>query len=270
MIANQNSSLPAGWYVYRTTKGFVGIVLHHGTGPINLGAGGVYGGVTNTVRLAPGSFTFPVTGQRGSIDLPQLLSRAGGKINSALQRVGANPKQITAFMTQADTAAGKQQSGGGQTTEIAISQSGQPTASSGRQPVSTKPSGDINAGGIGISGAISGIGDFLSWIAWMFNPLNWLRLAQFIVGMLLMFFGMYLLFQRRPLSSSGAGIGRVSRQLAAFTPPGRALNVSRGRRMGRREGQVEAGRLEGRRMGRAEAETTQRRGQARSQRNRGN
>lgn len=120
--------------------------------------------------------------------------------------------------------------------------------------------------GVGLSYAIGSVTDFLSWIAWLFNPLNWLRLVEFIFGTILMFYGFHLLFQRRPLSGTGAGIERVTRDVAAATPIGRAANIRRGRRMGRPEGQVEEGRLQGRRQGRTEAQARQTRAQNRRNR----
>ena len=121
----------------------------------------------------------------------------------------------------------------------------------------------------GIPDAIGSVTDFLKWVAWLFNPLNWLRAVEFGVGILLMAFGLWTVFRARPLVSSGPGIERVTRELSAATPFGRAANIARGRRMGRREGQIEHGRLEGRRESRTSlSEPTARRTQSRGQRRR--
>lgn len=132
---------------------------------------------------------------------------------------------------------------------------------------STNPiDGAINS--VSASDVINGVGDFLKWIAWLFNPINWLRAAEFTIGILLMGFGLWTVFRARPLVSSGSGVQRVTRELAAATPVGRATNVARGRRMGRREGQIEHGRLEGRReqrktLSESDAKRTQKSGQKR-------
>lgn len=283
------ANLSPGWYAFKTDAGQIGIVLHHKQGSINLGGQGKYGKITSVI---------PVSNNITST-LPSLLSSSGPSIQKDFQSLGATPKQAESFITQADTAAGQDQGhpqggivgfftglvgatpnvGGHNTTQLIFSRGGTATAKSGKRSVSTTPHGDIQS--VGASAAIGGIPDFLAWIAWLFNPLNWLRLGEMILGVILFMSGLYFLFQRRPLASTGAGIARVTSQLAAATPVGRATNVRRGRRQGRREGQIEEGRLAGRRQGRTEAaesrrmpraevRETQRRGQARAEGNRSN
>lgn len=152
--------LPAGWYVVQTTTGFVGLVLHHQSGQaIDLGSS-KYGAV-NSAQLV-GDATTPIY---------NLLSDAGTQVHDALVNLGANDNQIVSFMTQADTAAGKQQGHmeggvigfltglvgatpfiqGKQTTQLLFDSNGTPTASSGKTPVSTTPSGDVQSAGPNIT-----------------------------------------------------------------------------------------------------------------------
>lgn len=97
---------------------------------------------------------------------------------------------------------------------------------------------------------ISSVVDFLKWIAWLFNPINWLRMVEFVTGLILLLVGFWALLSgsRSPtLASTGAGIGRVTRELTAASPAGRYARERRGRKMGAREGQREAARMEARR-----------------------
>lgn len=106
------------------------------------------------------------------------------------------------------------------------------------------------AGLAGVTAAISSTTDFLQWVAWLFHPRNWLRVAEFVSGGVLLIFGLNLTFggsRRSPLRDTGAGIARVTRKLGAATPAGRAQRMARGRRAGKYEGEVEHARLQARR-----------------------
>lgn len=156
--------LPAGWYVVQTTTGFVGLVLHHQSDQaIDLGSS-KYGAV-NSAQLV-GDATTPIYNLLGQAD-------AAGRnaVHDALVNLGANNSQVTSFMTEADTAAGKQQGhmeggvigfltglvgatpfiAGKQTTQLLFDTNGNPTASSGTTPVSTTPSGDVQSAGASIT-----------------------------------------------------------------------------------------------------------------------
>lgn len=95
----------------------------------------------------------------------------------------------------------------------------------------------------GISGAIDGVTAFLAWIAWMFNPLNLLRTAEFLVGILIGGFGLYILTQG---GGGRTGTTGAIRRIVSVTPAGRSVRMAEGRRMGRREGQRESARMQAR------------------------
>lgn len=109
--------------------------------------------------------------------------------------------------------------------------------------------------------AIQGVDDFVKFAAWIFSPLSWLRMVEFLAGFILMLTGMWALIGNRSptLASTGAGIARVTRNVAEATPAGRVARERRGRRMGSREGQREAARMQARR----EATRTEREASAR-------
>lgn len=113
--------------------------------------------------------------------------------------------------------------------------------------------GGAGAGGGAAAGAASNIfkvakfaavADFLAYIAWIFHPQTLLRVVEFIVGILLGGWGIYIL-TARSARGGGASSHVVTRALGA-TPAGRVMRVRQGRRMGRREGQREAARMEAR------------------------
>lgn len=176
-----------GWYVIATTTGLVGLVLHRGTGTFDLGAR-KNGNVTQAVYVGP-----------VSSDMPTLIGSAGYKITTAFASLGASEKQIVAFIAQADTGAGKQQTngsgilgdltlgfaGGGasphQTTQMLFSPSGAAQAASGTQPVSTTPSGDAQYTGpnVDLSGLYASIEAILEWLT---TEKNWVRVLEFVGG----------------------------------------------------------------------------------------
>lgn len=100
---------------------------------------------------------------------------------------------------------------------------------------------DFTRGLTRVGNAISSVGDFLSFISWLFHPLNWLRLAEFIWGTFIGAIGLYMLARR-----GGGASSRIVRRAISATPAGRAARVAQGRRMGRYEGQREAARMEAR------------------------
>ena len=104
----------------------------------------------------------------------------------------------------------------------------------------------VKAAPFGIGSAITSTNDFLNFISWIFHPLSWLRMAEFLVGLLFFFAGLrpYLRSSGSPtLASTGAGLNRI----ISATPAGRAMRIQQGRRMGTREGQREASRMQARR-----------------------
>lgn len=106
---------------------------------------------------------------------------------------------------------------------------------------------DVNAVSSGVSDigtAITDVGDFLSYIAWLFYPLNLLRAAEFVTGLFLFYLGIKPYIGGGRLGGSGST--RVIRATLSATPVGRTQREISGRRMGRREGQREAARMEAR------------------------
>lgn len=96
-----------------------------------------------------------------------------------------------------------------------------------------------------IADAVNSTNDFLKLIAWLFYPHNILRAVEFVVGILLGGWGIYIL-SARSARGGGASSHPVLRRAISVTPAGRAMRVSQGRRMGRHEGQREAARMEAR------------------------
>lgn len=93
-----------------------------------------------------------------------------------------------------------------------------------------------------VSGSINSAVDFLKLLAWIINPVNILRMVEFLVGLALMAFGFQAMLQaygeRREgfITSEGAlsrsGLGRVSREVAsavsAANPEARAAKAAKG------------------------------------------
>lgn len=109
---------------------------------------------------------------------------------------------------------------------------------------------DVEGVFVGPASVISSANDFMKWVAWILSPISWIRMAEFVTGMILMMTGLWALLsgQRNPtLATSGAGLARVTRNVAAATPAGRVAREAQGARMGKREGQRESKRMEARR-----------------------
>jgi hypothetical protein len=188
-MATSSTSLPPGWYVVRTTTGKVGIVLHHQLGAILLGPAS-NGTATQAVPISSNT----------SDSLPSLLGSHSAAIQAALKHVGANAQQSATFITQADTASGKlqgQPEGGiwgfvtglvgatpttstGNTTQLLIGSEGQPSAWSGKKPVSTTPSGDVQDEG----SSLPGLPDWEQFLV---------RVLEGLVGVALIFLGLQAL-----------------------------------------------------------------------------
>lgn len=139
----------------------------------------------------------------------------------------------------------------------AAGETGAATAGAGEAGAATAGAGEAAAGGAGGGAAAAGaasnvfkvakfaaITDFLGYIAWMFHPQTLLRAVEFLIGILLAGWGIYILTSSSA-RRGGASSSIVHRAIGA-TPAGRAIRVSQGRRMGRREGQREAARMEAR------------------------
>jgi hypothetical protein len=106
-----------------------------------------------------------------------------------------------------------------------------------------------SAGGSALGGNVlraakfAAVADFLSYIAWVLHPQTLLRAVEFLLGVFLGAWGIYLLTSR----GGGRGpVGATARRIVSLTPAGRTIRMAQGRRMGRREGQREAARMEAR------------------------
>lgn len=86
------------------------------------------------------------------------------------------------------------------------------------------------------------VAEFLSYMAWILNPHTLLRAVEFLFGVFIGAWGIYLLTTSR----GGGAMGATARRIVHLTPAGRVIRTSQGRRMGRREGQREAARMEAR------------------------
>lgn len=90
----------------------------------------------------------------------------------------------------------------------------------------------------GLSDGINGIVDFLKLLAWIINPVNILRMVEFLLGVGIMAFGIQAAIQGHGESAEGfdtgeaaisrSGLGRVSRELAAGTKRKRNTGSSGG------------------------------------------
>lgn len=174
---------PAGWYAVKTSTGKIGLVLHHGSGGFNLGAAG-NGTVTDSTYVGDSS--------------KQIWQLASSSVETALNKLGMTTAQGTSFITQMDTASGKQQGQpvGGvwgfltglvgatpiqnapQTSELLVGRSGNPTASSGHQPVSTQPSGDVQDVGSSLDPSWTGAA---------------IRIGEGLLGIVLLIVGLHAL-----------------------------------------------------------------------------
>jgi len=98
--------------------------------------------------------------------------------------------------------------------------------------------------GAGVSDLL-GIGsilDFLKFIGWLFHPLNLLRAVEFLTGLAFVFYGINVLMHgmRRSAATHRTTVGGTIRSLFHKTPVGRAAQVRRARRRGRRAGEIQA------------------------------
>lgn len=91
----------------------------------------------------------------------------------------------------------------------------------------------------GIASAITSAGDFLSFISWIFHPVNLLRAVEFVTGIAMMAFGVHTLMRMAMRSSRTHRTSLRSLALNLF-PETRALR--RGRRAGRRDAAYNQGR----------------------------
>lgn len=121
-----------------------------------------------------------------------------------------------------------------------------PTAQTTINPLVTAGAQATGGGGVitAISGAINSTTDFLKLIAWLFDPHHILRAVEFVAGIVLTSWGLYILTRGMGGGRSGASSHPVIRRAISVTPAGRAVRISQGRRMGRHEGQREAARME--------------------------
>lgn len=253
-------SMSPGWYVVRTNSGAVGLILHRQTGPIRLGSRA--GTVTQAAQV----------NRNPNEDFQSVISNRGPDIEQYLRDLGATPQQSLEYMSEAESGVGARGRtvGGGildwftgltgttpvvpgrQATQLLIPTHGQPTASSGRHKISTHLGqapdvGSSTAEGVrsGVTTLADSIGsslDFLKWIAWIFHPLNLLRGVEFLTGLALMFYGLNTLMHgmRRSSATHRTTVTGMFRSLFNKTPVGRATQIRRARRRGRRAGQVQA------------------------------
>jgi hypothetical protein len=99
--------------------------------------------------------------------------------------------------------------------------------------------GNTGGGFLGdISGAISGVTDFLKFISWIFHPLNLLRAVEFITGIATMFYGLHVMLGT--MRRNSATHRSTLRTVFNWTPIGRELKFAGARRRGKRAGQIQA------------------------------
>lgn len=140
----------------------------------------------------------------------------------------------------------------------AASEAGTAGAGAGEAGGAAAGAGEAAASGAGAGAGAAGtasnifkvakfaaVTDFLGYIAWILHPQTLLRTVEFIVGILLSGWGIYIL-TARSARGGGASSHPILRRAISVTPAGRAARVAQGRRMGRHEGQREAARMEAR------------------------
>lgn len=84
----------------------------------------------------------------------------------------------------------------------------------------------------GASKAVSGTTDFLKWIAWIFHPLNILRIVEFQVGFPLIVMGIAIMAKVWG-GSTGEAPMKLLGDAVSMTPAGRAVRVAKGARVGK-------------------------------------
>lgn len=84
----------------------------------------------------------------------------------------------------------------------------------------------------GAAKEINSVGDFLKWISWLFHPLNILRATELLIGFPLIIMGVVLMAKVWG-GSAGEAPMRLLGDAASFTPPGRALRVAKGAKVGK-------------------------------------
>jgi hypothetical protein len=86
--------------------------------------------------------------------------------------------------------------------------------------------------------AVSDVGSFLRWIAWIFHPRNLLRIVEFTAGAGLMALGFWTtvkVFEGEPPPSATRGAVRA----LELTPQGRAVQLKRAERIGKRSARAD-------------------------------
>lgn len=98
------------------------------------------------------------------------------------------------------------------------------------------PIGKVFSGPLG---AVKDVGSFLKWIAWIFSPLNILRVVEFTTGLTIMGIGLHTAVEFHRNAPSEPAIKRTAKKIVAATPPGRAARLATARRSGRESARVQ-------------------------------
>lgn len=159
----------------------------------------------------------------------------GTALSRALAAIGATGQQAQGIQQSVDV--GAIQQGGSKVGEPLNQPPGTTLPGYGQRPSGSEAVA-VGPQLSGISDLIQSVQDFLSYIAWLFHPLNFLRAAEFLLGIIVSGYGVWLLTSR-----SGRGLGRA---VTAMPVVGRTIRVAQGSRMGRHEGQREAARMRSR------------------------
>lgn len=142
-------------------------------------------------------------------------SQAASRINGALSALGVNTDPLKIPVSAPSQ------------FHISKISSGDPLGLAGPIP------GVVSGEAKGVGQAITSVADFLSFIAWIFHPHNFLRAAEFVVGIITMFYGLHMLI-RLGIRSRSSHRTTVRSLATALFPEARAARA--GRRAGRVQG----------------------------------
>lgn len=173
-----------------------------------------------------GAYLTYLNGGTGSTDTPG-ITRPGGA-TSDTDGVDAWLTSITTAPSRTAPANVGSTGSGTQTVGIVSSLTAPFTWALGQAESTVNSIGNTFTGA---ADAISDVGDFLKFIAWIFNPVNILRAVEFLSGLGLMALGFHAVIQ----TSRGSGGPSAASRIVNASPIGRAREAARAQQSGRSE-----------------------------------
>lgn len=158
----------------------------------------------------------------------------GGALTVVLGGIAAGLSRLGVAVSTGEAATGS--------TAAATGGEAAATATGTGASAATGAAGATTASNIFSAAKFASVAEFLTYVAWILNPHTLLRAVEFVVGLFIGGWGIYLLTS----NVSGSQRGATARRIIQLSPAGRTVRMAQGRRMGRREGQREAARIESR------------------------